>query len=85
VRWKRAENLAWQTVDSQTIVVDLERGRSLGLNETGGLVWQLLADMDEEAIAAEMGHRYGVEEERAARDVRAILAALRDRGLIEGA
>jgi hypothetical protein len=85
VRWKRADNLAWQTVDPLTVVIDLGRGRSLGLNETGGFVWRLLADMDEEAIVAEVESRYGLEPGRAAGDVRAILAALRERGLIEEA
>jgi hypothetical protein len=82
---KRVSDLAWQVVGPLTIVIDLGRGRSLGLNETAGLVWTLVGERDEAEIAAELERRYGIEPERARRDVQAILAALRERGLVEEA
>ena len=84
-RFKPIRDLAWQTVGPLTVVIDLGRGRSLGLNETAGLVWTLLAEMDDEQIAGEVARRYGIEPERALRDVTAILTTLRERGLLEEA
>jgi predicted DNA-binding transcriptional regulator len=85
VRLKPAPDLAWQAVGPETVVIDLGRGRSIGLNQTAGLVWTLLAGMDEAAIVAEVARRYGIDVERARRDVKALLADLRERGLVEEA
>ena len=84
-RFKPIRDLAWQTVGPLTVVIDLGRGRSLGLNETAGLVWTLLSEMDDEQIAGEVARRYGIEPARAQRDVTAILTTLRERGLLEEA
>jgi predicted DNA-binding transcriptional regulator len=64
------------------VVVDLDRGRSVGLNATGGLVWGLLGEHEEEQIAAELARRFGIGEEKARADVARLLAALLDRGLV---
>lgn len=85
MRFKPAPDLAWQDVGPETVIIDLGRGRSLGLNQAAGLVWTLLADRDEEAIAAEVARRYGIDAERARQDVAALLAQLRERGLVEEA
>jgi hypothetical protein len=83
LRLKPASHLAWQAVGAETIIIDLERGRSLGLNATGGLVWVLLGEMDAEAIPDEVARRYGLDRERARRDIEALLTELRARGLVE--
>ncbi len=85
MRFKPALDLAWQEVGPETVIIDLGRGRSLGLNQAAGLVWRLLADRDVEAIAAELARRYGIDAERARQDVAALLAQLRERGLVEEA
>jgi hypothetical protein len=85
VRFKPAPDLAWQEVGPETVIIDLGRGRSIGLNQAAGLVWTLLADRDDEAIAAELGRRYGIDAERARQDVAALIAELRERGLVEEA
>ena len=82
MRLKPAPDLAWQTVGAETVIIDLGRGRSLGLNATGTLVWTLLAERDEAAIAAEVARRYGIASERARRDVESLLGELRARGLV---
>jgi hypothetical protein len=82
VRLKPAPDLAWQAVGTETVIIDLARGRSLGLNATAGLVWTLLAEMDEEAIAAEVARRHGIPLEEARRDVEALLGELLARGLV---
>lgn len=85
MRFKRTPDLAWQDVGPETVIIDLGRGRSLGLNQAAGLVWMLLPDCDDAAIAAEVARRYGIDAERARRDVAALLARLRERGLVEEA
>jgi hypothetical protein len=85
VRLKPAPHLAWQAVGLETVIIDLGQGRSLGLNRSAGLVWTLLAEMDGEAIAAEVARRYGIDAGHARRDVEAFLSELRARGLVEEA
>lgn len=85
MRLKRVSGLAWQVVGPLMVVIDLGRGRSLGLNETAGLVWILVDEQDEAGIAAELERRYVIEPERARRDVQSILGALRERGFVEEA
>jgi hypothetical protein len=82
MRLKPAPDLAWQAVGEETVIIDLARGRSLGLNATGGLVWSLLPEMDEVGMAAEVARRYGVPAEQARRDVESLLEELRARGLV---
>jgi ribosomal protein L13E len=82
MRLRPAPDLAWQAVGAETVIIDLARGRSLGLNATAGLVWTLLPEMDEAGIAAEVARRYGLDVERARRDVESLLEELRARGLV---
>jgi len=85
VRYRRAPNLAWQALGAETVLVDLGRGRSLGLNATGGLVWGLLGEHDEREIAAEVARRFGIDEDEARAGVGRLIASLLDRGLVEEA
>jgi hypothetical protein len=77
-----APRLAWQLIDGEAVVIDLGKGRTIGLNPTGSLVWSLLADHDEAAIAAEVCRRFDVPVETAREDVRGFLSALRAQGLV---
>jgi hypothetical protein len=83
VRYRHAPDLAWRGVGEETVVVDLAGGRSLGLNASGGLVWTLLPDHDDEQIATELARRYGVGLDAARVDVDRLLHALLERKLIE--
>ncbi len=76
-----ARGLAWQSIDGEGVVLDLERGRSIGLNPVATLVFSLLDTRDEEAIAVEVAERFDVSLERARRDVARFLALLREHGL----
>jgi predicted deacylase len=69
-------------IDGEAVVIDLVKGFSLGLNPTGSLVWDLLADHDEPAIAGEVARRFDVTPEAARRDVHEFLAVMRERGLV---
>jgi predicted DNA-binding transcriptional regulator len=76
-----ARGLAWQTIDGEGVVLDLERGRSIGLNPAGALVFSLLETHAEEAIAVEVSRQFEVSLERSRADVSRFLGLLRERGL----
>jgi len=76
-----ARGLAWQTIDGEGVVLDLERGRSIGLNPVAALVFSLLETHGEEPIAVEVAEQFEVTLERARGDVARFLALLRERGL----
>jgi Coenzyme PQQ synthesis protein D (PqqD) len=77
-----APRLAWQVIDGEAVVIDLGKGRTVGLNPTGSFVWSLLADHDEEEIAREVARRFEVTPDAARQDVHEFLTAMRDQGLL---
>jgi hypothetical protein len=83
VRVRPSKGLAWQTIEGEAVLLDLTRGRSLGLNETASVIWSLLPDHDDEAIAAELVRRFDVSPERARADVTRLLGRLLERGVVE--
>jgi hypothetical protein len=77
-----APELAWQTIDGESVVIDLPRRRVLGLNPVGSFIWSRIDSASEEEIAAELVREFDVDEARARNDVREFLARLRDRGFL---
>ncbi len=80
-----AASVAWQVIDDEGVVVDLDRGRSLGLNPSGAFILSLLETHDAEAIAAELNRRFQVDLAQARADVAAFVEELRRRGLVVAA
>ncbi len=85
MRVRPVRGLAWQTIEGEAVLLDLNQGRSLGLNETASVVWSLLPDHDDEEIATELARRFDVPVERARADVARLVARLLERGLVEEA
>jgi hypothetical protein len=83
VRVRPSRSLAWQTIEGEAVLLDLSRGRSMGLNETASLVWSLLPDLDDEQIAQELARRFDVSVERARNDVGCLISRLLERGMVE--
>jgi hypothetical protein len=77
-----APELAWQSIDGESVVIDLPKRRVLGLNSTGSFIWSRIGRASEEEIATELAREFDVEEARARSDVREFLARLRDRGFL---
>jgi hypothetical protein len=69
-------------IDGEAVIMDLAASRNLGLNPAGSLIWSLLADHDEQQIAAALADRFAVEPEAALQDVREFVEGLRSRGLV---
>jgi hypothetical protein len=81
----RGEGVAWTDVDGEIIALDETRAQYLSANAAGGLLWRALAGgATRDELAAKLTDEYGLTSERAAADTEAFLAALRERGLLQG-
>ena len=75
---------AWQTLEGEAVVLDLEGRRVMGLNPVGSFVWGLLDGRRTVSdVAAAVAERFHLAPERAMDDVRAFLGVLRSRQLID--
>lgn len=75
----------WQVVEGEAVVLDLQGRRLLGLNQAASFVFPLLDGARTVAgLAAELAERFGIEQRAAEADLRAFLADLAQRGLVEG-
>jgi len=82
VAFRRREGLAWQEVDGEGILVDLEGGRMMGLNRAALLVWSLAPESDVEGIAAALARTFDTGADTARRDAAEFLDLLVERGLL---
>lgn len=74
--------LAWQVIDGEGVVIDLDRQRALGLNATATFLLERLGTEDEESLVAALTAHFDVTPETARADVCVFLADLRRRGLL---
>jgi hypothetical protein len=66
------------------VVLDLRTTDCLELNSTAAEIWRgLIEDEDEQAMVERVSREFAVEPERAAADVSAFLASLRELDLLE--
>jgi hypothetical protein len=78
-----APRIAWQVIDGEAVLVDLDEGRSLGLNAAGSLLWPRLPTSTAEELAELLVATFGIGRDAAARDVEAFLSLLRARRFID--
>ena len=81
-RYTRNARIAWQIIDGEAVLVDLVRGDTLGLNETGGWIWSQLDDHSVDEITTQLSSRFGVAPAEAQRDVAEFIDALASSGLV---
>ena len=75
--------VTWQLMDDEVVAHDLARGEHFVVNAAGSALWPLLAaGADEDRLAAELARAHGLTADRAAADVAAFVAVLRERGLV---
>ena len=75
---------AWQVLEGEAVILDLEGRKVMGLNPVGSFVWGFLdGQHTPEQIATAVADRFQIAAERAAADVGAFLAGLSARGLIQ--
>ena len=76
--------VAWQQVDGETILLDLEASTYLGINHSGSVLWPALVDgATREDLVTRLRETYDVPEHEAAMDVDAFLRTCRERGFLE--
>jgi hypothetical protein len=81
----RGQGVAWTDVDGEIVALDETSAEYLAANEAGGLLWRALAQgATREELVAKLAAEYSLTPERAAADTEAFIAALRERGLLQG-
>ena len=78
------DDVLFQEVSGETVLLDLESEQYFGLAEVGTRIWALLNEgQGVAAIVETLLTEYEVEREQLEADVRELLAALLDAGLLE--
>jgi hypothetical protein len=81
---KRAPNVLFERVGSDTAVLEPATGLYTRLNSTGSVLWDLLdTPSTAAALADHLAREFGLDPGRAREDVDRFAASLRDRGLLE--
>ena len=80
----RADNVTWQRVDDEIVVLDLAGSKYLALNGTAALLWTAIEDgRDDEALAELLVEQFDLPREQAVSDVSAFLAHGVQVGILE--
>lgn len=80
----RGEALKWRELEGEVVAVDLRRSEYFGVNRTGSVLWQAVAEgTTRTALVALLRERYGLDEDAAAEHVERFVADLDSRGLID--
>lgn len=80
---KLKQGVEWRQIEGEVIAADLHRGKYIGINASGALLWPLLdAGTSTQALVAELLDVYDVSEDVARSEVSAWLAWLRQHELL---
>jgi len=81
--FKVADNVLFQEVDGEAVLLSLDEGTYYGLDELGTRIWKLInQDLDSEQVVAAIVEEYEVDTEQARNDLDAFLSDLEQSGLI---
>lgn len=79
----REDELTWQELEDEIVVLDLAGSVYLQINGTGAALWKVLLDgADRTQLVTTLTTTYHVDEATAGRDVDAFLEQLRTAGLL---
>ena len=80
--WQKAEPLAWQSVQDEAVILDMEKQMLRGLNASAWRIWELIDGQrgTRDIVEAYASH-FKIPVERAHHDVSAFLKQLEDRSL----
>jgi hypothetical protein len=80
----RSDDLEWREVGGEIVILDLKSSNYLALNDTGALLWKLLAGgASEEELRNALTAEFDVDEATSVGDVAEFLTALRSKGLLD--
>jgi len=75
--------LEWREVEGEVIALSLPSSSYLSINQTGAVLWKLLADeTTEDDLVAALVSAFDVDDASARRDVMAFLQELESQGLL---
>lgn len=84
MRYRRRTDLTVQSVDEETLILDLNANHIHQLNPTASFIWeQCNSEVSADELAAVFAGHFEVDIETATNDVNTILRQLLDLGLIE--
>lgn len=79
----RGEGLEWRLLEGEIVALDSSAAKYLSVNRTGAVLWSALAQgATREDLIARLIEEFDVDEQQAARDLGAFLAALEAQGLL---
>jgi hypothetical protein len=80
----RADAVDWREVEGEVVVLDRVSSTYLAINATGAALWPALVQGSRAAdLVSLLRSEFDVDEQRAEADVRAFVAMLRERDLLE--
>ena len=80
----RADGVVWRQVGDELVLLDVESGRYLSVNQTGATLWPLLLEgCHAGRLVDELVARYGVPAAQAGEDTARFLASMRELGILE--
>jgi hypothetical protein len=80
---ERAPSMAWQTVDGETVLLNLDGRELMGLNGVGARTWELLdGEHTLQQIAATVSEEFDVDAAQAEADVLVFAAELLAAGAV---
>lgn len=83
VRFSIPENVLFQQLDDEAVILALDSGEYYGLDEVGTRCWRLLAEHGRlERVTAELRQVYDAPRERLERDLLRLVVELEERGLV---
>lgn len=74
--------VAWQVLDGEAVLIDLDHATALGLNASASFLWQRLDGRTPDDLAAELARAFDVGPEQARQDVAEFVELLRARGFL---
>lgn len=78
------QKVAWQSVEEEAVVIDLDARRVMGLNATGSFLWSRMDGKTSVAsLSQAVAEAFAVEQERARADVEGFLVQMQQRGLVQ--
>jgi hypothetical protein len=79
----RRDDLVWQEVDGEVIVLDSDSSKYFRLNGTGAILWTMLdGGATHQGMVDELVESFEVDQQRALADVVVFIDALRERKLL---
>jgi len=80
----REDEVVWQDVDDDLVVLDLRSSTYFKLNGTGALLWDLLREpTSQQDLVEALMSKYGIDEDRATSDVDAFIDSLTQKKLLD--